>query len=877
MQASPSLARQENVSAAAGNAGGSAASLPAFQVAPASETLFRLANGLSVYLIKDQRFPMVCTRLFVRTGSTHESPEQYGISHVLEHMVFKGTRNRPQGQIAREVESLGGYLNAYTSFDKTCYLTDMPSRHWKTGIDIVRDMAFNPTLDAQELEREKPVIISEMEGRLDEARGRLFEDLQQAVLAGTPYEHPIIGTKETVMAVTPQTLRAYIDRWYQPQNMLLVVAGDMDMAAVRAYVEENFGSLRGTDSFEEETVIAPESVTPTPRVSVRRGSWKKVYLSLAVPVPGITDYSSLQLDLLSDLLAGDGTSLLERRYRQDRHLVDSIDVSNMSLARLGVLDITAVLEADKVEEFFTSIVRDLRDLRMSEFTAEDLARAKFSSLDDFDRSSETLNGLTSWRALIQFELGGRQGEANIRAFLEDVDFELMARTYARYMKPERVRVRALANEQDQLPDLAAILDREWPVPHTSSSEASDMAGARESLTLDNGLELVLIPDRTMPYFALTLMASGGNALLKPETAGLAGLTASLLTAGCGDMDRVAFERRLSARALSISASSSRQAFAITASGPSRYSADLLELTSTMISAPRFEEKEFIREVADMNAARVLRDEGPMGRLTSRLWPALFGNHPYGLDSLGSQKTLAAMKPADVAAFWQKQRAMPWVLAVTGTFDREQIVAWASTFAKASEPAVFPEAPVWGKEKKLTVTMRDKNKAHLLELFPTVTRTHVDAPALMVLDAVLSGQSGLLFLQMRDRDSLGYTVASQNLFLPTAGLSLLYAGTTPDKVNAARAGFAAIMDDLRAKPLPKELLEAGCNTLEGSYIRSRQSLGSRSDEAATEVLMRLPEGFARTLIEKARTVTTEDLQQVVKKYFHDGYEAVLLPE
>ena len=232
--------------------------------AAGQETRLRLPNGLSVYILKDTRFPIVCTRLYVRTGSTHEEPAQFGISHVLEHMVFKGTEARPKGQLAKDVEALGGYLNAYTSFDKTCYLTDMPSQHWKTGIDVVRDMAFHPALDPKELESEKTVIISELEGNEDNPERRLYQDLQTASLAGTPYEHLIIGSRDTIRAVTSDSLRAYIDRWYQPQNMLLVVAGNVDPAAVSQYVEQTFSGLKDGSVLPDEKPVDIDALICAP-------------------------------------------------------------------------------------------------------------------------------------------------------------------------------------------------------------------------------------------------------------------------------------------------------------------------------------------------------------------------------------------------------------------------------------------------------------------------------------------------------------------------------------------------------------------------------------------------------------------------------------
>ncbi|MDD4702095.1 MAG: pitrilysin family protein, partial [Desulfovibrio sp.] len=220
------------------------------------QTITRLPNGLTVYIIKDARFPLVATRLYVRTGSANEKPAQAGISHLLEHMVFKGTENRPKGQIARDVEALGGYLNAATSFDKTWYMTDMPAAHWRTGMDVVKEMAFQPSLDPKELESEKDVVISELEGDQDSPTSRLFESLQTSALQNTVYGRPIIGFKDTIRAVTAEDLRAYVRHWYQPQNMLLLVAGDIEPQAVLAYSQKLFGGLTNSGDLAEAQPIS---------------------------------------------------------------------------------------------------------------------------------------------------------------------------------------------------------------------------------------------------------------------------------------------------------------------------------------------------------------------------------------------------------------------------------------------------------------------------------------------------------------------------------------------------------------------------------------------------------------------------------------------
>ena len=170
--------------------------------AASAATVTKLKNGLTVLIQEDRRFPLVSTRLYVHAGSGYEDPKEAGISHVLEHMVFKGTENYPKGQIAATIEELGGYLNAATSFDYTVYISDLPADAWKTGLKVLRDQAFYPTIDAAELESEKEVVISELERGEDSPFGLLFKKLQQQTMKGTTYAWPIIGYRDTIKAIT---------------------------------------------------------------------------------------------------------------------------------------------------------------------------------------------------------------------------------------------------------------------------------------------------------------------------------------------------------------------------------------------------------------------------------------------------------------------------------------------------------------------------------------------------------------------------------------------------------------------------------------------------------------------------------------------------
>ncbi|WP_300705597.1 pitrilysin family protein [uncultured Desulfovibrio sp.] len=859
------------------------------QAAPANPStsgndtmLVRLKNGLTVYIIRDSRFPLVCTRLFVGTGSANETAEQAGISHVLEHMVFKGTEKRPKGQVARDVESLGGYLNAATSFDKTWFITDMPAKHWKTGMDVVKDMAFHPSLDPAELEAEKDVIVSELKGGDDTPTRRLFEDLQVAGLAHTVYGRPIIGFEKTIRAVTADDLRAYIRTWYQPQNMMLLVAGDIDPKAVLAHAEELFGDLKNDTILPEPAPVQLEGAAGGPRVEVTYGPWNKVYLGIALPAPALGDQRSIDLDVLAYALGGDGTSQFYRKYRYEKQLVDSISVGNMSLNRAGLFYMVAQLDADKVEPFWQEFTRDLAALDAGKITPDVIERARFNYEDGMDRASETLDGLTSWKATVQFELGGPQGEANVRHALAAVDSARLRQAQDLWLRPDQVRVRVLAPEKAKLPDLDAILQHNWPAPaveRQKAAAAAEKVGKREIVDLGQGRTVILQPDRTIPYVSLEILRPGGNALLKPADQGLAQLTAATLTDGCGTRDLDAMERFVAERAASLSASAGVQSFTVSLTGPARFNADYFALLGDLLHKPTFAEKDVRRQADTLKAALVRRQDNPMSFMGSKINGFLFpGGQPYGFDGLGTAENQDRFGPGDVQAFWKQQNAQPWILSVAGDFDREKVLAFARSLPVPTASAVDVPQPTWGADKRLPLSLPGRQQAHLLLAFHAVPLDHPDAPALMLLESVLSGQSGLLFNKLRDEQGLGYTVTAFYRSLPEAGFMAFYIGTTPRNLDVARQGFSGIIKDIKTDLLPAELLAKGLNRMEGSYYRGRQSLGARADEAASERLLGQPQDFQKRLLEKAAKVTPEQLREVARKYLlvDKMYEVTLLP-
>ncbi|MDR2669424.1 MAG: insulinase family protein, partial [Desulfovibrio sp.] len=705
-------------------------------------------------------------------------------------------------------------------------------------------------------------------------------------------ERPIIGFESTVRALSAEKIRAYIDRLYQPQSMLLVLCGDVDAEEAFAEADKLFGKPGNTRGV---TPPPPVRETPPPPfgITLEEGPWNKVYLSQALPAPGMGDARSPRLDVLAHILGGDAGSRLPRLLKYEKRLADAVSVACYSFERMGMLYIYAVLDEDKLERFWKELCRELAATGKNGFTNEELARAVLNLEDDLYRSRETLGGYASKQGYFAFFDKGEQGETNYLRALRETTSAVLTEAARDFLNPDLLRVALLLPESvpsgkpenapsgknaGETPEeraeawknrLAAALKNSWPTPAKTAKKGAaaeqTASGATEVLDLGKGRTLVLIPDRTMPYAAVNMLFSGGDALLDEKDQGLAAFTAGLLTKGTKRLSAVEVEDFLADRAATFSASSGRRSFSLHLESPARFTEDMFGLLSDTLVTPSMKEDEAARVRENQLAAVVMREDMPTGLAFRRMFPFFFKNHPYGWLQLGEKERIAAFKAKDAREFWRKQTLRPWTLSVCGTFDRAAIIAAAQKLpVPAAEEHSVPD-PVWGAEKTLILRLPERRQAHLFMVFPTSGRGADDEAGLDLLENILSGQSGLLFRDLRDAQGLGYTVTAMSWKAEKTGALIFYIGTGPDTLERCREGFRKISADLRDTLLPEAEIERGKNLTAGDYYRGRQSLDSRGAEAASLVSLHLRPDYARKLVEQSAALTAEDLRELARRY------------
>ena len=331
-----------------------------------------LDNGLKIATEHIESVKSVSVGIWVKTGSRNESEKRSGITHFLEHMLFKGTESRSSYDIAMSMESVGGYLNAFTSSEYTCYYSRCLNTQLQRALDVLSDMVLNPSFPEDEIEKEKKVVIEEMKMYRDSPDDFLFEEFSNKLFEGHPLGRSIIGTEETVSSFERTDLYDYMAERYQPRNMLVAVAGNVDHQKVVELVGDYFGSLPAGEeisddqelpSYEPSNLNYSRDIEQTHLIMGRRG----------------LDYDhddKYRLLLANTVLGGGMSSRLHQNVREKYGYCYSINTFNQSYRDTGVFGIYVGTDRDYVKHVRKLIAKELQKLQQEPIPAQELAEAK---------------------------------------------------------------------------------------------------------------------------------------------------------------------------------------------------------------------------------------------------------------------------------------------------------------------------------------------------------------------------------------------------------------------------------------------------------------------------------------------------------------------
>ncbi|MBW2267745.1 MAG: insulinase family protein [Deltaproteobacteria bacterium] len=831
----------------------------------------RFDNGLTLLLCQTRLAPVVEVQVWANVGAADEREGEAGLAHFLEHMLFKGTERRGVGEVAGEIEGAGGRINAYTSFDVTCYHATLPASEATLGLDVLADATTCSRFDADEITREIEVVLEEIRRGEDSPLSVLGDTLFARAYRTHPYRAPIIGSSESVERFDRASVRSFFERWYTPEHLTVVAVGDFDPDALREQARACFGTLpRGSAQRARPVEPLPDGL----RTTLVTRPFERVNVELAHPSVGLSHPDAALLDLLAYVLGSGDSSRLARHVREQAGLADRIDASCYTPLDPGVFSVGFETDVERADEALAAAVVELEQLRSEPVADEELerARANFLASEDFER--ESVSGLAQKFGSFHHLAGSTQAEAHYLAAVRKASAGDLLRVAREHLAPERLTVAAVvptdAAEFDDARLQAAVASggeraarmRRAPATTRSSPEL-------HSYRLDNGAQLHVLPRPEVPVVALRAAFLGGLLAETRDSAGLSAFLSSMWLRGTATHSAADFARASEALPAEIDGFSGRSSIGLTLETTAAKLPAALDLACKALLEPAFDPAEIERERRETLAAIERREDRLAQRALMLFTEKLFGSHPYARPMLGFRESVPRFDRQALVAHQHKLiRGPNLALAIAGQVDPDEIAQRVAARLADLEPEAAPlprSTPAPALDTVVQTELRKQRaQAHLVIGFLGVSVDDSDRFALDVLAQLLAGQGGRLFLELRDRQGLAYSVGAHNMEGVDPGWFAVSIATAPEKLERARSG---LVDELRRllDELPGEAeLARARRYLIGNFLIDRQRNAVHAAQVSLDALYGLGANAASSYPDDVAAVTRDAVQRVAQR-------------
>ena len=816
-----------------------------------------LPNGLTLLVQEDRSAPVVSVQAWVGTGSIHEGQLLgSGLSHLLEHMLFKGTTTRSTNAIAQSVQDEGGYINAYTSFDRTVYWIDVPKAGVHPAIDLLADACMNSTLPAEEFVKEQEVIRREFAMVADDPDRVNSQQLFSTAYREHPYRFPVIGYLDVFNKLTRDDVMAYYKARYAPNNLVFVVVGDIDTDAVREQLETYFAPY--PRQALPPVYLPSEPVQLGHRLAHREFPTELSRTVISWHIPCISHPDVPALDVLATALGDGRSSRLYRQVREGKQLAHMISAFCYVPAQPGLFGVEATTDPDKREAAEEAALDLLAEVGRDGLTPAELAKAKRVLLSNQLNSLVTMRGQASDLGSNWLLTGNLDFSRDYLESVQAVEAEDIARVIRVYLRPQDRTTATL----DPVADKAAV---------SGGAAVEKQAGSIQRFELSSGLRLLVREDARLPLVYLDVVFRGG---LLAETRGNNGLTklfSRVLLKGTTrrSADQLADEVESVGGSIGTEAGNNSFSLSLEMMQPDlELGLDVLAdvLLNATLPADAIEREKTV-QIASIKS----EDEHMTSVARNLLRSTLFGEHPYALRSSGSTETVPTLDRAALDAFRQQFLvAKNGVIAVFGNVDAESVrvrlealLADLPTGELALAELPQPEKLV---ESRTVEKYEDKEQAVLMIGFPGVSITNKDRYALEIIDEASSDLGSRFFIRIREELGLAYFVGSSQMVGLAPGAFTFYVGTDPLKVDQVREAFADEIAKLAAEGLTEPELSRAKKKLLGKQAIAYQSNASLAYTAALDELYGLGYLHYQEMASRLEAITLDEVKTVAQRYF-----------
>lgn len=379
-----------------------------------------LDSGVRLVLNSMDSVRSVSIGIWCNNGSVNEKAEEHGISHFIEHMLFKGTKNRDHFQIVNEIDKLGGQMNAFTSKECTCFYVKCLDEHFRATAEVLTDMISNPTFPAEELEKEKGVVIEEINMNADDPDDVAFDILEDNVYRGMGMSHPVLGTKDTVSSFTHDKLNEYYFDHYTRDEIIVSVAGSFNKDEVIDYFKDKFHNLKGSRSIETDKSVS--ELSDGGYIEVNKDI-EQAHIAMGIRLFPASDSRRYHMMMLCNLLGGGMSSRLMQNVRVKKGLAYSVYSMTGFYSHTGIFVISAGVSKDKVDEALEAIKDELDRLKGDDISTEEFQSSKEQLKSSFIFGQESVQNLMIYNGRNLLTYGRCITPSEVLQMLDDISLD----------------------------------------------------------------------------------------------------------------------------------------------------------------------------------------------------------------------------------------------------------------------------------------------------------------------------------------------------------------------------------------------------------------------------------------------------------------------
>jgi zinc protease len=827
---------------------------------PVTAQKWALPNGLTIIVQIDRSAPVASVQAWCGTGSVDEGRHLgSGLSHILEHMLFKGTKTRSTNAIAQAIQDEGGYINAYTSFDRTVYWIDVPKEGVSSALEVLSDATMNSTLPPEEFVKEQEVIRREFAMSYDDPDRMVGQLMFRTAYQRHPYRLPVIGELQIFNQLTREDVAEYYRSRYVPNNLTFVVVGDVDADAVYTQLAKCFADYPAR-------ALEPRYI---PREPVQQGrcevneefATELTRLALAWHVPEITHPDVPAIDLLSTILGDGRSSRLYRRVREEAGLVFGISAFSYTPGDPGVLGIDATLEPENRVEAERAIFEIIRQVQEGGVSGEELAKAKKISLGHSLGSLTTMRGQASDLGSNWFVTRNLNFTRDYLESMQRVSLGEIQRVAAKYLVEDNLTV--------------VSLNPRGTLAAKTTEAVARTAGEVQRFELVNGLRLLVREDARLPLVSMVAAFRGGLLAETAQTSGITRLMSKVLIKGTRTRTAEQIADTIEAAGGNLGSDAGNNSFSISLEVTQPDLRLGAELLCDILLNATLPEKALLREKA-VQLAGIREDEEHLTTVArNALRAALFGPHPYALRAKGTAEAVGRLSRGDLLAFRDRYLvSRNGVISIFGNVKaaevkqlfEEMLGAMATGELGLTTAAAPPELS----QTVTVVTEKEKTQAVLMVGYLGADMFSPDRYALELIDEASSDLGSRFFVRIREEMGLAYYVGASQMQGLAGGLFAFYLGTDPAKLAPVQAALLDEIARLAATGLTTDELARAKKKLIGQQRIANQSNDSFGYMAALDELFGLGFDHYRKLEREIEAITADDIRRVASKYFERPY-------